>query len=161
MDTIDSCLFVGQLRSQGVEGRYRRHGLAHERGRCCRSGADWPRFVQVCPLFKSDVSALDGIKEKDDNNGPDLNDDGTPDGYTTNDPCVNGVAAKDYRRGMVAFKILGYRIDPARPYPYLPNLIIKIVNPAAINLDAISAVDSNNSENTFSSGGVHNVRLAK
>ena len=120
-----------------------------------------PDFVHVSPVYKSDVSALDGVKDKDEDNGPDLNGDGNPDGHTTNDPTLKGVCAKDYRRGLLAFKIVGYRIDPSRPYPYLPNLIIELVDPHSINLDEITAVDSKLSKDVFSSGGVQNVRLAR
>jgi hypothetical protein len=119
-----------------------------------------PDFIHVSPLFKSDVSALNGVKESDENNGPDLNDDGQADGFTTNEACTKGVAAKDERRGLIAFRILDYKI--VEPYPQLPYLEVEIVDPSEIDLEEITAVDSTFSSGAvFSSGGTHNVRLAQ
>jgi hypothetical protein len=118
-----------------------------------------PNFVHVSPVWKSDVSALDGVDKADEKSGPDLNGDGKVDGYTTNKPTEKGVNALGYRRGLLAFKIIGYRVDPARPYPYLPNLIIEIVDPATIDLDSMLPVTD--SRITFKSGGVQTVRLAR
>ena len=62
-------------------------------------------FVHVSPVYKSDINALNGVKEKNEDNGPDLSGDGNPDGYTTHDPLYNGVSGEGYRRGLIAFII--------------------------------------------------------
>ena len=118
-----------------------------------------PDFIHVSPVYKSDISALDGVDTKDEKAGPDLNKDSKPDGYTTNKPVEKGVNAKGYRRGLLAFKIVGYRIDTTQPYPKLPKLIIEIVDPKTINLDTVPPVTS--STVVYKSGGVQNVRLAQ
>ena len=63
-----------------------------------------PDFVQVCPLFKSDVSDLGS----------------------------NEVNAKGERRGLLAFKILAVGPDPGGSE--LPSLTIEIADPSTINL---------------------------
>ena len=53
-----------------------------------------------------------------------------------------GVAgAKDERRGLVAFKIMGTLSDP-RGGSYLPNLRIEVVNPSTINLNSVQPYSS-------------------
>jgi hypothetical protein len=120
-----------------------------------------PNFVHVSPVYKSDVSALDGVDQANSNAGPDLNNDGKKDGYTTNKPVEKGVCAKDYRRGLLAFTIIGYSIDTSKPYPYLPRLTIKIVDPATIDLDAIAPIVDTSVLWEYKAGGVKNVRLVR
>jgi Putative Flp pilus-assembly TadE/G-like len=120
-----------------------------------------PDFVHVSPVYKSDVSALNGVQQANASAGADLNNDGTPDGYTTNQPVDKGVCAKDYRRGLLAFKIIGYNLDPSKPYPYLPRLTIKIVDPATIDLNAVPAITNTNMLWDYKAGGAKNVRLVK
>ncbi len=68
-----------------------------------------PDFVQVCPLYKSDVSDLGN----------------------------NEVNALGERRGLLAFKILAVGPDPSGSD--LPNLTIEIADPSTINLADIEA----------------------
>lgn len=117
-----------------------------------------PNFIHVSPVWKSDVSALNGVDQADQTAGPDLNGDGQVDGYTINQINDKGVNSKGYRRGLLAFKITGYKIDTSRPYPYLPKLIIEIVNPTTIDLDTIKAEPS---ELIYTAGGAKNVRLVR
>ena len=64
-----------------------------------------PNFVQVCPLFKSDVSDLGNVE----------------------------VNALGERRGLLAFKIMEVGPDPDGPSgSVLPSLIIKIADPPDI-----------------------------
>lgn len=118
-----------------------------------------PDFTHVSPVYKSDASALDGVEKADEKAGPDLNKDGKADGHSTNQPVEKGANAKGYRRGLIAFRIVDYRIDPARSYPYLPNLIIEIVDPETLDLDAVAPALT--TEYEYTSGGIRNVRLAK
>ncbi|MEE8124234.1 MAG: TadG family pilus assembly protein [Nitrospirales bacterium] len=69
-----------------------------------------PNFVQVCPIYKSDVSVL-------------------------GEPEDNIVNAKGERRGLLAFKILD---TPPDPKGYLPNLRIEIVDPSTITLGDVN-----------------------
>ena len=62
------------------------------------------------------------------------------------------------RRGLVAFRILGYRIDAQQPYPYLPRLTIEIVDPATINLDEVAP---GGTTTIYLAGTVQNVRLVR
>jgi hypothetical protein len=72
-------------------------------------GSIYPSFVspncQVSPVYKSDISALNPV-----------------DGY----PAVNALG---WRRGLLAFKILGVGRDPDGSGSRLPNLIIEICPP--------------------------------
>lgn len=120
-----------------------------------------PSFIHVSPVYKSDVSALDGVAQANSSAGPDLNNDGRPDGNTTNDSVVNGVNAKGYRRGLVAFKIIGYNLDRNHPYPTLPRLTIQIVDPATINLNSIPPIVDSSVLWDYKAGGVKNVRLVQ
>jgi Flp pilus assembly protein TadG len=120
-----------------------------------------PDFVHVSPIFKSDVSALDGTDRTDKGAGADLNNDGVPDGYTTNKPVEKGVNAKDYRRGLLAFKIIGYSLDSKNPYPSLPKLTLEIVDPATIDLNNIPPLINSTSSMDYKAGGAKNVRIAQ
>jgi hypothetical protein len=71
---------------------------------------------------------------------------------------TKGANTLGYRRGLIAFRIIGYRIDPARPYPYLPYLTIQIIDPNLINL---AAVPPGGGQTLYQAGSVHNVRLVK
>ncbi len=83
----------------------------------------YPSFVsdrvQVSPVFKSDASALNPV------------------------PTGNGVPAVNalgMRRGLLAFKIIAVGADPDGPGgSVLPNLVIVVVDPSTIDLDAISS----------------------
>jgi len=66
-----------------------------------------PDFVQVCPLFKSDVTDLEN----------------------------NEVNALGERRGLLAFKIKAVGDDPSGSK--LPNLTIEIVDPSTINIEDV------------------------
>ena len=68
-----------------------------------------PDFVHVSPVFKSDVSDLGS----------------------------NQVNAKGWRRGLIAFKIIGVGADPDGAGSVLPNLIIEVVSPADINVSSL------------------------
>ena len=68
-----------------------------------------PDAILVSPLFKSDVSEIDG-----------------------------GVNAKGERRGLVAFQIIGIGDDPDGGGSCLPNLIIRIVSTSDIDLDEVT-----------------------
>lgn len=120
-----------------------------------------PDFIHVSPVYKSDISALDGVDIADGSAGADLDNDGTVDGYTTNKAVEKGVCGKDYRRGLLAFKIIGYSLDRNRPYPYLPRLTIEIVDPALIKLDQVSPVVQTTELWDYKAGGVKNVRLVQ
>jgi len=67
-----------------------------------------PNFVQVCPVFKSDVSPLVGN---------------------------NLVNALGERRGLLAFKIIAVGDDPSGTE--LPSLTIEIVDPSTINIEDV------------------------
>ena len=70
--------------------------------------------VHVSPVFKSDVSALNP------QNGV---------------PAVNALGI---RRGLLAFKIIAVGADPDGPAgSVLPNLVIVVVDPSTIDLDAM------------------------
>lgn len=70
--------------------------------------------VQVSPIFKSDVSALNPV-------------DGVP-----------AVNALGWRRGLLAYKIIEVGDDPDGPSgSKLPNLRIEIVDPALIDIDQV------------------------
>jgi Flp pilus assembly protein TadG len=118
-------------------------------------------FIHISPVYKSDISALDSTNNADEKAGPDLNNDGNPDGYTTNKAVQKGVCAKDYRRGLVAFKIIGYNLDSSRGYPYLPRLTIQIVDPTLINLDATPPLVNVVTQGDYKAGGVKNVRIVQ
>ena len=66
-------------------------------------------YVHVSPVFKSDVSDLGS----------------------------NRVNAKGWRRGLIAFRIIGVGADPDGPGSVLPNLIIEVVSPADINVSSL------------------------
>jgi Flp pilus assembly protein TadG len=117
-----------------------------------------PDFIHVSPVWKSDASALDGVAQTNQNAGPDLDGDGDADGHTTNDSVQKGVNSLGYRRGLVAFKIIGYNINPSKPYPYLPYLTIKIVDPNTIDLNV---VPPGGGKTVYKAGSVHNLRLVK
>ncbi len=73
-----------------------------------------PDFVQVCPIYKSDISDLGN----------------------------NEVNALGERRGLLAFKIMAVGEDPDGPGgSVLPNLIIEIVDPSSITIDDVLPPD--------------------
>ena len=81
-----------------------------------------PDFVHVSPVYKSDVSNL-GSPSKDWDGvgfGP------------------NQVNAKGWRRGLIAFKIIGVGADPDGAGSVLPNLIIEVISPAGIDLSSLN-----------------------
>ncbi|MEX2287856.1 MAG: TadG family pilus assembly protein [Planctomycetaceae bacterium] len=86
-----------------------------------------PDFVHVSPVFKSDISQLNPV-------------DGAP-AVEFGGP-VDSVNALGWRRGLVAFKIIGVGADPDGPGgSVLPNLIIQIVDPATIDIDQVEPWD--------------------
>jgi len=73
-----------------------------------------PDFVQVCPIYKSDISDLGN----------------------------NEVNALGERRGLLAFKIMAVGEDPDGPGgSVLPNLIIEIADPSLISIDDVLSPD--------------------
>lgn len=82
-----------------------------------------PDFIHVSPIYKSDVSALDGVGE----------------------PVNKGVNALGWRRGLLAFKIIGVGADPDGSGSVLPNLIIEIMDPSDIDLNALEPTKNSNS----------------
>ena len=73
-----------------------------------------PDYVHVSPVYMSDINELNPVG---------------------GDPTVNALGL---RRGLLAFKILGVGSDPDGPGgSVLPNLIIKIVDPALVSLNEL------------------------
>ena len=76
-----------------------------------------PDFVHVSPVFKSDISELNPLP----------------------DPQVNALG---WRRGLIAFKIIGVGSDPDGSGSVLPNLIIEVVDPAGIDINDLTVSGS-------------------
>ena len=70
-----------------------------------------PELVRVSPVYKSDISVLGS------------------------DTIAYPVNALGWRRGLIAFKIIGVGADPDGSGSVLPNLILEIVDPSQIELD--------------------------
>ncbi len=72
-----------------------------------------PEYIHVSPVYKSDISALNPVGGV---------------------PAVNALG---WRRGLVAFRVLAVGADPDGAGSQLPNLVIEIVDPALVNLNAV------------------------
>ena len=72
-----------------------------------------PNYIHVSPVYKSDVSSLNLVGGV---------------------PAVNALGE---RRGLVAFRILNVGDDPDGGGSKLPNLIIEIVSPSEVELNAV------------------------
>lgn len=76
-----------------------------------------PSYCQVSPIYKSDISDLSDEEDE---------------------PAVSTANALGWRRGLLAFKVIGIGEDPDGNGDVLPNIIIEICSPNDVDLGTIA-----------------------